>query len=78
MKGTAASALWDTMERAARSVSEQMSGTITAQGQGLSEGQIKYEGRLIGKSVLMLLLMLVIRQVIATKTLKQFCLEGTS
>lgn len=33
-----------------------MSAQITAQGQGLSQGKIKYEGRLIGNLALMLLL----------------------
>lgn len=37
-------------------MSEQTSAQITAQGQGLSEGKIKYEGRLIGNPALMLLL----------------------
>lgn len=39
-----------------RSVSNQLSSKVTAQGQGLSEGKRKYEGRLNGKAVLMLLL----------------------
>lgn len=47
-KGTAASALWDTTERAVRSVSEQMSAKITTQGQGLSEIKTNSEGRLSG------------------------------
>lgn len=44
------------MERAARLVSEQMSAKIKALGQGLSEGEIKYEGWLLFEPVLMLLL----------------------
>lgn len=39
-----------------RSVSDQMSSKVTAQRQGLGKGKRKYEGRLNGKPLLMLLL----------------------